>query len=152
MESGRQSMVQGDRGRGGWDVFATGADTDPGEAASEIGACAELDVADCPLCFGTGMVLGSTGPTGDDPERPCDLCAGIGQVPEGYAHAYRELLRENDRLDATVWGLQKQAVSAKARIAELRRANNGLKTALAKLQRANAPPADTPRGRRPLPR
>lgn len=34
----------------------------------------------CPDCAGTGMVLGSTGPTGDDPERPCEQCDMTGRV------------------------------------------------------------------------
>lgn len=42
----------------------------------------ELGVYDptCPMCGGTGMVLGSTLPTGDDPERPCEYCDGTGEV------------------------------------------------------------------------
>ena len=34
----------------------------------------------CPDCAGQGMVLGSTGPYGDDPERPCDRCQMTGRV------------------------------------------------------------------------
>jgi len=54
--------------------------TDIAKAAREVGE--ELGVYDpaCPRCAGTGMVLGSTGPTGDDPERPCPRCDMKGRV------------------------------------------------------------------------
>jgi len=43
---------------------------------------ADLGIFDpiCPDCGGQGMTLGSTGPTGDDPERPCDRCQMTGRV------------------------------------------------------------------------
>jgi len=52
--------------------------TDVARAAREVGK--ELGIYDptCYRCGGTGMVLGSTGPTGDDPERPCERCDGRG--------------------------------------------------------------------------
>lgn len=83
------------------------------------------EVADCPLCH-NGYVPGTTAPTGDDPERPCPLCGGIGQVPVGYRDEWV-------RLDDSLWQLRQETIMQKLRISELTEENRTLRRRLMEL-------------------
>ena len=136
------------------------------DTTEDVGLVEDVrDVAECPRCGGTGMVPGETGPTGDDPERPCEVCAMSGLVSEAYAHAYEGLRREKVELSNLAWLAEQARDATLATNATLRDENERLDDKLrnteqklkaaqkrmAELQRKYAPPADTPRGRRPLP-
>lgn len=109
------------------------------------------DVAECPKCAGQGMLVNVSDEMGDDPERKCDLCGGVGRVPGGYERAYRDLIKENEGMDGLVWALQQEKVKLELRVAELRGERDHLRMRADSLQRKYAPPPDSPRGRRPLP-
>ena len=103
-----------------------------------------MSIAECPVCGGDCMVPGETGPTGDDPEVPCKVCQETGYLSEAYAHAYKELEQEIVALSNLAWLAEQEREATQETNAKLRRENEELK-------RKWAPPADTARGRRPLP-
>ena len=116
----------------------------------QMGTREILDVAECLKCAGQGMLV-NVDEMGDDPETPCDLCSGVGIVTGGYARAYQVLVKANEGLDGLIWALQKEQTKLRLRVAELRGQRDHLQMKVNRQLRRDAPPPDSPRGRRPLP-
>lgn len=90
--------------------MTTKTETEPFGPVETTTEPSEIESVECPRCNGTGLFPTGEPAYGDDPERPCELCAGVGLLPVGYADEYVNVL----------WKARQRIIAQNLRIQQLR--------------------------------